>query len=42
MKLIRDPKTGRVVSYVPYPKSWWAVTGLNGSPAFQDPDGISL
>jgi len=42
MKPIRDPKSGQVVSYVPYPQSWKAVSGPNGTQAFQGPNGISV
>ena len=27
---LRDPKTGRITSYVPYPANWRFVTGANG------------
>lgn len=40
MKPIRDPKTGRITSYSPYPVNWKLVTGANGTQEIHGPNGI--
>jgi hypothetical protein len=40
MKPMRDPKTGRITSYAPYPANWKVVTGANGTQEIQGPNGI--
>ncbi len=42
MKPIRDPKTGRITSYAPYPANWKFVTGANGMQEIHGPNGIVM
>jgi phage pi2 protein 07 len=42
MKPMRDPQTGRVVSYLPLPTTWRMVTTANGTAGFEGPNGIKV
>lgn len=42
MKPMRDPKTGRVTSYVPYPADWNIVTTSSGTMGIEAPNGIQI
>ena len=42
MKAMKDPKTGRVMSYLPLPKSWKVVPDGTNTPGLEAPNGIKV
>lgn len=42
MKPIRDPKTGRITSYLPLPADWRTTTSNYGMQGFEGPNGIKV